>query len=554
MMLKQLKWVLPVILTILFWQCQNSQSGGTLSGKVLGADGKPPVIAHVHLIEAGGNVFHPIKSIKVNKDGSFSINLPAKQYLNLYITAAYHKHLNLPLVRKTGNQSVKMDFQLESYRFKNHFDRVKITGDWNDFAFSTARLMHKEKNGTFTFMVKPQADTVAYQLIGLLPKEVSINGTQYDYLVYDHGGDYKSVLNKTDSVMQIVFDPQKLPRIYNDALPKVLLKSGSLLTQDFMDIKLLVNRYLYNWQLARKQYLQKFGTDRGFKFDFSDLLKALEQKKQETVSQKVKDYIDIQHILLIRYGAKVDDAIFKEVAKNVPLTDPFWSLNPQVMPYILEKAYGIKKANAMLEKSLDKIPSKITRAFVLVRIGMQAKDNHNVKKQSAIYNQLKKDYNDIDFVKYYLKMLNPEARIAVGKPIPDFSFKEMDTGKEISNKTLKGKFYIMDFWATWCKPCVGEIPGMEKAYAHYKDKNFTILSLSFDRSPDDVRKFRQQHFKMPWHHVFLDRGIRNKVGGEFEVGGIPKPILVSPEGIIVAMEGDLRGEHLDKTLQTFLGK
>ncbi len=553
-MLKQLKWVLPVILTILFWQCQNSQSGGTLSGKVLGADGKPPVIAHVHLIEAGGNVFHPIKSIKVNKDGSFSINLPAKQYLNLYITAAYHKHLNLPLVRKTGNQSVKMDFQLESYRFKNHFDRVKITGDWNDFAFSTARLMHKEKNGTFTFMVKPQADTVAYQLIGLLPKEVSINGTQYDYLVYDHGGDYKSVLNKTDSVMQIVFDPQKLPRIYNDALPKVLLKSGSLLTQDFMDIKLLVNRYLYNWQLARKQYLQKFGTDRGFKFDFSDLLKALEQKKQETVSQKVKDYIDIQHILLIRYGAKVDDAIFKEVAKNVPLTDPFWSLNPQVMPYILEKAYGIKKANAMLEKSLDKIPSKITRAFVLVRIGMQAKDNHNVKKQSAIYNQLKKDYNDIDFVKYYLKMLNPEARIAVGKPIPDFSFKEMDTGKEISNKTLKGKFYIMDFWATWCKPCVGEIPGMEKAYAHYKDKNFTILSLSFDRSPDDVRKFRQQHFKMPWHHVFLDRGIRNKVGGEFEVGGIPKPILVSPEGIIVAMEGDLRGEHLDKTLQTFLGK
>ncbi len=552
-MLRKLSWLLPIVFAVIFWQCQGT-GRGILSGKVIGSDGKPPIIAHVHLVEAGGDVFHPLKSVQVQKDGSFSLKLPKGKYWDLYITAAFHQQLEVPLVRKKDNQSVKMDFQLESYRFKDHFDQVKITGDWNDFSFSSAEPMHKEKDGTFTFQIRPQADTVAYQLIGLLAREVSVNGTQYDYLIYDHGGDYKSVLKKTDSVMQIVFDPQKLPRTYNDALPKVLLRSGGLLTQDIMDIKLLADRYLNNWRLARLKYRQKYGTDRGFKFDFSRLIQTLKKKKQETAFKEVKDYIDFQQVLLAGYGAQVDRNIFQELAKNVPVTDPLWSLNPQILPFILEKAYGPEKATALLEKSFDKIPSKITRAFVLVRFGMKAKMQHDTKKLNAIYNQLKTDYNDVNFVKYYLKMLNPEARVAVGKPIPDFSFKEMDTGKVISNKTLKGKFYILDFWATWCKPCLGELPGLEKAYAQYKDKNFTILSLSFDRSANDVRKFRKGEFKMPWHHVFLDRSLRDKVSDTFEVGGIPKPILVSPEGIIIAMEGDLRGESLDKTLQKYLGE
>ena len=549
-----IKWLLPFFIALFVWQCQNTNNGGTLSGKILSADGKAPVIAHVHLVQAGGNVFQPLKSVQAEKDGSFSIRLPKQKYLQLFITAAFHQPLNVPLAREKDDQSVTMDFQLKSYKFKDHFDQVKITGDWNDFSFSSARPMHKNPDGTFSFKVRPQADTVAYQLIGLLQKEESINGTQYDYLIYDHGGDYKSVLKKTDSVMTIVFDPQKLPRTYNDALPKVLLKSGSLLTQDFMDVKLLVDRYLHNYRVARLQYQQKHGTGSGFKFDFSDLIAALNAKKQQTTFKEVKDYIDFQHAMLAGYGEKVDKSVFEAIARNVPLTDPLWSLNPQIMPYVLEKAYGAQKANQLLKQAFDKIPGKITRAFILVRWGMQAKMNHQNQELRTIYDQLKKEYNDVSFVKYYLKMLNPEARISVGKPIPDFSFKEMDTGKIISNKTLKGKFYIMDFWATWCNPCVGELPGMEKAFAHYKDKNFTILSLSFDRSPADVRTFRKTRFKMPWHHVFLDKSIRDKVSETFEVGGIPKPILVSPEGIIVAMESDLRGAQLEKTLEKFLGK
>ena len=111
-MLRKVKWLLPLVFALVFWQCQGSGNKGTLSGKILGADGKPPVIAHVHLVEAGGDVFHPFKSVKVNKDGSFRITLPNQKYLDLYITAAFHQQLEVPLARKNDHQSVKIDFQL----------------------------------------------------------------------------------------------------------------------------------------------------------------------------------------------------------------------------------------------------------------------------------------------------------------------------------------------------------------------------------------------------------------------------------------------------------
>lgn len=113
---------------------------------------------------------------------------------------------------------------------------------------------------------------------------------------------------------------------------------------------------------------------------------------------------------------------------------------------------------------------------------------------------------------------------------------------------------MIDFWATWCGPCVGEMEALHKAYAKFKDKNFVILSVSFDASPQDVLKFRQDKWQMPWLHAFADQGFDSKMAKDFETIGIPHPILVDTAGTIVATEEDLRGESLEKTLEKYLGK
>ncbi len=81
-----------------------------------------------------------------------------------------------------------------------------------------------------------------------------------------------------------------------------------------------------------------------------------------------------------------------------------------------------------------------------------------------------------------------------------------------------------------------------------------MLSVSLDVSPQDVVKFRKEKWPMPWFQAFANQGPEAKMVKDFEVIGIPHPILVDATGTIVAMDEDLRGESLEKTLEKFLGK
>ena len=245
-----------------------------------------------------------------------------------------------------------------------------------------------------------------------------------------------------------------------------------------------------------------------------------------------------------------DDAkeTYKKIISILPITDPLWTPEGIGAAYIFAQALGNNAAQKLFNQEKDNINSRRVRSGILISLGFQAKAENNLEKQTQIYQELSRDYSDLKEISYYVEQLNPEQRIAKGNPVPDFSLKLINSEKTVSNKSLLGKYYIMDFWAVWCKPCVGEMPVMHAAYKKFKDSNFTILSLSFDRKKEDVKGFRLNKWKMPWMHVFLDKTIRQNLSEKFEVSGIPKPLLVDPNGIIIATESELRGSSLDETL------
>ncbi len=146
----------------------------------------------------------------------------------------------------------------------------------------------------------------------------------------------------------------------------------------------------------------------------------------------------------------------------------------------------------------------------------------------------------------------PNKRIMVGKPVPDFEITLLDGKEKVSNISLKGKFYLLDFWATWCNPCVGEMKNLHKVYQKFKDKNFVILSLSLDHKIEDIAKFRADKWKMPWLHAFMLNETNHKMLETFDVRSIPMLIFVGFDGRIIATEVSLRGKQLEKTLADFL--
>ncbi|WP_126246654.1 TlpA disulfide reductase family protein [Chitinophaga rhizosphaerae] len=137
---------------------------------------------------------------------------------------------------------------------------------------------------------------------------------------------------------------------------------------------------------------------------------------------------------------------------------------------------------------------------------------------------------------------------AIGEPMIDFTQPDV-SGKPVKLSDFKGKYVLLDFWASWCGPCRAENPNVLKAFNAYKDKNFTVVGVSLD---DDGEKWKKAIADdgMPWIQLSDLKGFKNSVAQEYGIQAIPSTFLVSPEGIIVAK--DLRGAALHKKLAELL--
>ncbi|HLH54277.1 MAG TPA: TlpA disulfide reductase family protein [Verrucomicrobiae bacterium] len=219
----------------------------------------------------------------------------------------------------------------------------------------------------------------------------------------------------------------------------------------------------------------------------------------------------------------------------------------------------LKEFDSLLEKHKSE-KNDDTAQIVLMKAMLYLEVLDNTEKGTELVQQLKQDYPDtkagknadaiLENIKSQEAAKKIQRALVEGATFPDFDEKDID-GKPLSVAGYKGKVVLLDFWATWCGPCVLELPNVVKAYEKHHDQGFEIIGVSLDQDEERLKSFIKQK-NVTWRQYFDGKGWSNKLAQKYGIQSIPATFLLNGEGKIIGR--DLRGEALEEAVTKALGK
>jgi thiol-disulfide isomerase/thioredoxin len=305
---------------------------------------------------------------------------------------------------------------------------------------------------------------------------------------------------------------------------------------------------------ARAAHLKAGKNTKDFRPDCAKALADLETRLAKEKRPDVRSALLVCKLYLLQLARQMPDtALVTRIHREVLPTDAAWSLEPRLLTALAEdnpEAWDPYAAKARVGHADPAVRRHLLFEYFWNRL--DAKDEATWK---PAFDTLQKDFADSREAKQAKGICEAELKTGIGLAAPTFSLTALgDLKTTYTLASFKGRYVLLDFWATWCPPCRAEMPLMHAAWAKFKAKPFDILSLSFDRNIEHIAPYRAQAATpMPWKHTFIEGGFQNPLSEAYGVKGIPKPLLIGPDGKIVASGGELRGTNLEKTLAKFLG-
>jgi peroxiredoxin len=171
-------------------------------------------------------------------------------------------------------------------------------------------------------------------------------------------------------------------------------------------------------------------------------------------------------------------------------------------------------------------------------------DNLSAEQLEKLYTNLTPTVKAISFVRMIPEKIRAKKRAAVGMPAPEFAAMDI-TGKRFSLSDYRGKYVLLEFWASWCVPCRAENPDLLIAYKKYQDKGFVVVGISLDDKKEKWEKAIEED-KLPWIHISELTAFDNKIAKLYGVQPIPDNFLIDPQGKIIARQ--LRGREVEERL------
>ena len=281
--------------------------------------------------------------------------------------------------------------------------------------------------------------------------------------------------------------------------------------------------------------------------------------------QKIPVFVSNENVLIEGDVQKIADLNITGSVSHDAYKVYMSVLNPKMMLYVANMQAVSTEKNTIKKDSLNGVAATQTKDIIasfnslskvysgspvttLMLLQLSNIFPEVKERLASTYEALSPSAKQGPFAEFIDNMVASSAFGQIGSTLPDFTQNDVN-GKAFTLSSLKGKYVLIDFWASWCGPCRAENPNIVKAFNKFKAKNFTVLGVSLDQ---DKAKWLEAIKKdgLAWDHVSDLKYWNNAVAAKFGIQSIPASFLIDPAGKIIAK--DLRGADLDKFLATNL--
>ena len=514
---------------------------------------------------------------KTDSNGNFKLEIPDKNVnYKIHISYPNYEFYKTEFVMVDDNPNLNVT--IVPAVISEKASEVSLVGDFNDFDWSRAIKMHSKGNGIYELNVKYNEPKMRYQFLFDTEHHSFSNtskNTTFEY-EYDYGGDYYTIAHSDSGFYDIVMNLNDFPKYANpvqkdksegDFTNAPIFNEYNKVKRDIDDMDLISYFSMLLYEKAdensKKIYFGNASDEK-----INELIEKAKNRIEDanvyidsmlTIVKypSIKDYLLDQKLYLKRID--IENSKFDEVwqlfLKINDLNFTRFSGNYDVLMFYPKFKDNETEYLKIIREKIKNSSDKNKYAYYMYEyydaLSRFDESAYKGKKYSKkILDSLSEIKASSAEVKDAISSLKNGIFLRTLDHAPDFDFVDLD-GNSHKLSDYRGKWVLLDFWATWCGPCEMEIVNVKKTRDMFTDKELVIIGIAWEQNIDTVKKYIKKHNEN-WITTLDSKKEENSIRLKYGVSAIPSLFLIDKDGKLVKPDSPLRGDNISRLLKRYI--